>query len=257
MGTSENRYIKKARRKRMIKRSIFILILILVALGLFITKSNMFLIKNIEVSGNKLISKNLIVDKLQGVKGENIFFIKSNDIKTKLKSDPYINEISISRKFPSTLKVDITEKNVAYYVKSNNGYDIISSDFIFLEKVNNLNGKNLIEITGLNSGNETLGSKYIDTKDDTRLEDFLKELYKIKQANTTKHNITNVNVSNLNSIIVYFGTTEVRIGNGDDLVKKMNDALNILSGLKEQKVDMKNGYIDVSFEGAPVIRERK
>lgn len=257
MGTSENRYIKKARRKRIIKRSIFILILTVVALGLFITKSNIFLIKNIEVSGNKLISKNLIVDKLQDIKGENIFFVKSNNIKTKLKSDPYINEISISRKFPSTLKVNVTEKNIAYYVKSNYRYDIISSDFIFLEKLNNLKGKKLIEITGLNSGNETLGSKYIDTKDDTRLEDFLKELYKIKQANTTEHNITKVDVSNLNSIIVYFGTTEIKVGNGEDLVKKMNDALNILSGLKEQKFDMKNGYIDVSFEGAPVIRERK
>lgn len=257
MGASENKYIKKARKKRIIKRTIFILILVIIALGLLITKSKIFLIKNIEVDGKKLVSKDVISNELQNIKGENIFFVKSDDIKKALKSDPYINEVSISRKFPSTLKVNVTEKNIAYYTKTSSGYDIISSDFVLLEKVNNIKGRKLIELIGLNSDNETLGSKYINTKDDTRLEDFLKELYKINQSNTTKHNITKVNVSNLNFIIVYFGDTEVKVGNGENLVKKMNDALNILNGLEEQKVNIKKGYVDVSFEGAPVIKQGK
>lgn len=254
MGSTENRYIKKARKKRIIKRIIFIGILFIIVFGLFITKSNVFLIKNVEVSGDNLLSKESIDENLQNVKGKNIFFIKSDDLKKMLKSDPYVSEVSISRSFPSTLNVNVKEKDIAYYVKTSSGYDIISSDLILLEKVPNLKNDKMIEIVGINTDNDKLGSKYVDTKDDTRLEDFLKELYAIKQANETEHYITKINVSNLNDIKVYFGDVEVKVGNGEDLAKKINIALNVL---EDKKLNFKKGYIDVSFDGAPVIKVEK
>lgn len=255
MGANGNKYIKKAKRKRLIKKSIFIIILLSIAGGLIVTKSNLFLIKNVKVSGENLVTKDLIDEKLQSIKGENIFFIKSSEVEKVLKSDPYINGVTLKRHFPSTLEVDIKEKNIGYYVKYGDEYDVISSDLVLLEKVNKLKGDGLIEIKGLKSEGRKIGEKYVDTKDDKRLENFLETLYEIKNSNTTKNKITMVNVTNINDIIIYFNNdVKVKVGNGNDLIKKINTALNIL---EDKKLNLKKGYIDLSFEGTPVIKEEK
>lgn len=255
MGANGNKYIKKAKRKRLIKKSIFIIILLSIAGGLIVTKSNLFLIKNVKVSGENLVTKDLIDEKLQSIKGENIFFIKSSEVEKVLKSDPYVNGVNLKRHFPSTLEVDIKEKNIGYYVKYGDEYDVISSDLVLLEKVNKLKGDGLIEIKGLKSEGRKIGEKYVDTKDDKRLENFLETLYEIKNSNTTKNKITMVNVTNINDIIVYFNNdVKVKVGNGNDLIKKINTALNIL---EDKKLNLKKGYIDLSFEGTPVIKEEK
>ena len=63
-----------------------------------------------------------------------------------------------------------------------------------------------------------------------------------------------VNVANINNIIIYFDNVEVKVGNGNDLIKKVNIALNIL---EDKKLNFKKGYIDLSFDGTPVIKEEK
>ncbi len=254
MGTSGNKYIKRAKRKRLIKKSIFIVILILIAGGLIVTKSNLFLVKNIKVNGQNLVTKDLIDEKLQSIKGENIFFIKSSEVEKTLKSDPYVNSISLKRHFPSTLEVNVKEKNIGYYVKYGDEYDVISSDLVLIEKVDKLKGNGLIEIKGLKSEGRKIGEKYVDTKDDKRLENFLETLYEIKNANTTKNKITMVDVANINNIVIYFNNVKVKVGNGNDLIKKINTALNIL---EDKKLNLKKGYIDLSFDGTPVIKEEK
>lgn len=254
MGSNENRYIKKARRKRMIKRIVFIMILVIIAGGLFVTKSNVFLIKKVNVTGGDLITKDIINEKVKQIKGQNIFFVKSSEVKKLLKSDPYVDKSTIKRKLPSTLEVNVTEKNVGYYVKIGDNYDIISSDLVLLEKVNKLKTEDLIQITGLNGTNNKLGEAYVNTKGDKRLEDFLVNLYEIKKANKTDNKITMVNVANINKIKIYFKDVEVKVGNGENLVKKMRTALSIL---EDKKLNLKNGYIDLSFDGTPVINEKK
>lgn len=254
MGASNNKYIRKAKRKRLIKRIIFIIILLGIIIWLFITKSSVFLIKNVDVTGEHLVTKDFISEKTQEIKGENIFFIKSNEIQKLLKSDPYVGSVEIKRKFPSTLEINVTEKDVAYYIKSNSNYDVISSDLVLLENVNKLKTDGLIEITGLKKQSGELGQKYCDTGDDTRLDTFFSTLYKIKKANKTSHKITKVDVSNLSHIIVYFNDVQVKVGSGPDLIKKINKALNIL---EDKKLNFKKGYIDLSFEGAPILKEEK
>ncbi|MDQ0149295.1 cell division protein FtsQ/DivIB [Eubacterium multiforme] len=254
MGSNENRYIKKARRKRMIKRIVFIMILVIIAGGLFVTKSNVFLIKKVNVTGGDLITKDIINEKVKQIKEQNIFFVKSSEVEKLLKSDPYVDKSTIKRKLPSTLEVNVTEKNVGYYVKIGDNYDIISSDLVLLEKVNKLKTEDLIQITGLNGTNNKLGEAYVNTKGDKRLEDFLVNLYEIKKANKTDNKITMVNVANINKIKIYFKDVEVKVGNGENLVKKMRTALSIL---EDKKLNLKNGYIDLSFDGTPVINEKK
>ena len=254
MGTNKNKFIKKTKRKRLIRKSIFIILVCLIAGGLVVIKSGFFDIKKVDIEGKKLVTKDLIEEKLKYIKGKNIFFVKSSEIEQKLKSDPYVDTITLKRHFPSTVQINIKEKDVGYYVKSGDEYDVISADLVLLEKVKNLKGGGLIELNGIKSEERKIGEKYIDTKDDKRLEEFLETLYQIKNSNTTKNKITMVNVANINNIIIYFDKVEVKVGNGNDLIKKVNIALNIL---EDKKLNFKKGYIDLSFDGTPVIKEEK
>ena len=253
-STSKNKFIKKTKRKRLIRKSIFIILVCLIAGSLVILKSGFFTVKNVNIRGENLITKNLIDEKLKYIKGKNIFFVKSSEIDQKLKSDPYIDKITLKRKLPATVQIDIKEKNVGYYVKCGNEYDVISSDLVLLEKVTKLKGDGLIKLTGIKSDERKIGEKYIDTNDDKRLEEFLGTLYQIKNANTTKHKITMVDVGDVNNFVIYFNDVKVKVGNGNDLIKKVNIALNIL---EDKKLNFKKGYIDLSFDGAPVIKEEK
>lgn len=254
MGTSKNKFIKKTKRKRLIRKSIFIILVCLIAGGLVVIKSGFFAVKKVNIEGKNLITKDLIEEKLKYIKGKNIFFVKSSDIDQKLKSDPYIDKITLKRQLPSTVQIDIKEKNVGYYVKSGEEYDVISADLVLLEKVTKLKGDGLIKLTGIKSDERKIGEKYIDTKDDKRLEEFLETLYEIKNANTTKNKITMVDVGDINNLIIYFNDVKVKVGKGNDLIKKVNIALNIL---EDKKLNFKKGYIDLSFDGTPVIKEEK
>ena len=59
-----------------------------------------------------------------------------------------------------------------------------------------------------------------------------------------------INILDLNNISCYIGNVEIILGDSSNLLDKMNIALNII----EQGIITK-GYIDMSFDGAPVIKQ--
>ncbi|MGL5478300.1 MAG: cell division protein FtsQ/DivIB, partial [Clostridium sp.] len=164
MGKTNNVYILKARRKRHIKRGIILTVIIAGVLALFVTKSDFFLIKNVNIKGNSIIKTEAIIKDADSFKGENLLFIKENNVISKIKSNPYIDNVTIKRSLPKTLEIDVTEKNVAYYFKGKENFDILSSDLILLEKSNKIDDKNLIEITGLKKDDLNIGD-YISSGD--------------------------------------------------------------------------------------------
>jgi len=59
-----------------------------------------------------------------------------------------------------------------------------------------------------------------------------------------------IDIEDLNNIVCYIQNVEIMIGDSSDLIDKMNLALNAI----EQGVISK-GYIDMSFNGPPVIKQ--
>lgn len=101
--------------------------------------SNAYLIKNIELNNIEINLKKILENKLQTIKGENIFFIKKNEINNKFKDINFLDNITVKKKFPSTLIVNVKKTNLLaitvinnrkYYLGSNGyliDYDIINS----------------------------------------------------------------------------------------------------------------------------------
>ncbi|MGL4850073.1 MAG: cell division protein FtsQ/DivIB [Clostridium sp.] len=244
---------KKRKKGNTFLKGICIFSFLGIGLILFLTKSTFFNIKEVLVEGENLALKQSLDEKGKFFLGQNLLFVKPDDVKDKIKENPYIKNVNVSKKFPSTIRVDVEESDVAFYIgKGKNAY-ILSSTLRVLEKNNNGNLnkdiKNLVEIVGISGKNIEIGNYLVSTEEKI-IEGICEDIYKIKKVNKTKHKISKVDFSNLSNIKIWIGQVEVRVGDGRDFVKKINDSLNIL---EDKNLKMDSGYIDLSFNGAPVI----
>ena len=94
-----------------IENYFFVAFIGIVALALWLTFFTLpvFNIKTIEINGNENLSKEQIESMLNTKVGNNIFAFNKTKALKNIKSNNYIEEVSIHRKLPSTITVDIKE----------------------------------------------------------------------------------------------------------------------------------------------------
>lgn len=244
----DNVYIKKARRKRMIKRIIILSIFLAICCIIFITKTNFFNIKEIQITGNHILTGEDIKLNTQDLLDSNIILIKKSDIEKKIKRNPYIESIDIKRKLPGNLLIDVNERKGIYYINSGGKYNVISDELYLLEIIDDIAGKELVEVKGIDIDNVELGNK---VEDNARINKILYYFYRMISLLKEKDEvipIKSIDLTDLSRIKVYIGEIEVKLGNDEDIIRKMNDAINIYkSGVVES-------YIDVSFDGFPAYK---
>ena len=109
---------KKKKKIKKIKFVLKIILLIAIISGgvAFALTSPMFNITNIQVSGNNIVSTDTVISLSQLKKDENIFRFNSSQIINNIKENPYIESVSINRKIPSTVAINITERIPTYSV---------------------------------------------------------------------------------------------------------------------------------------------
>ncbi len=141
---------RKRNYVKFFKKTIFIISIFLIAYFFFF--SQFFLIKEIEVEGNKnipssnikgIINNSISQPILGFIPGNNFFLNKSEEIETILLNEfSEIKSVEVNRKFPNLLKIKITEKNPliiwcrlddCYYLDSN-GTAFLSAEKKLLEE---------------------------------------------------------------------------------------------------------------------------
>lgn len=240
-----NRYILKARRKRIVKR-IFIVIIFLIIIGVFIVnKTDIFLIDKVVCTGDNLLTKEYILDKAENLKGENIFYINKESIIKDIKRNPYVKELTIKRVYPNKVEFNVKEAKGLYYININEKYGIISSSLILLEEVDSIEGRDLIELRGVNVEDLQLGDKITEN---SNIETVVEKFYDMEQVikeNGEDFSITALDISNINHLKAYIGSIEILLGTDEDIFKKMSDAVQVYKNFEVTE------KIDVSFNGTP------
>lgn len=245
----ENALIIK-RRKRLLRRKIFILSLLLIMIvSVLCLKLSYFNITAIEVVNNKNISSGKIIEMSHLQKGNNIFYSALLGSKNAILKNPYILDVKIHRKLPNTIVINVAEREAMYYNSIDSNYMVIDSNGILLEKRNNIDGMKLIKLDGFDLKKSVIG-KQIVSNDDDRIQ-ILNKLSEMTAAKKFLSGISEIDLTDPIAIKMYYGGIELRLGDIDNFENKLNTAANILE--RDELKQAKKGYIDVSFKGNPVF----
>ncbi|MGL4774693.1 MAG: cell division protein FtsQ/DivIB [Clostridium sp.] len=252
MGTKGNEYIRKAKRKRKIRKMTFLMVLIVVVMVGIAYKSPLFLIKNLQVVGEKNLSEANVLSMTEGLKGENIFFISSKEISSALTTLPYVDNVEVIKKYPSTLQFKIKQKEAAYYIESEGEYLILSSDLQIIDKVYDLTIPNIMLLNGVSIENTEMGKQLKEI--DERNKKVLHTFYEINKLEKVTKKIESIDISDLGNIKVYIGNIECLLGSDQEIIEKMEFVFDATS---EKNNLITEGYIDVRTLSSPIINNHK
>ncbi|MGL5086874.1 MAG: cell division protein FtsQ/DivIB, partial [Clostridium sp.] len=204
------------------------------------------------------VNENELQEQVKEFIGQNIFTINYNEMEKKILKNPYIKEATITKKNINKLNVVVSEGKVSYYIEDGEKFKIITNDGYYVESLDTIEELNLVNVIGLKDNGKSVGEKIID---DENLCNNLEKFYPILKSEFTDLRIEKLDVSNILDIKAYIGNIEIKFGDSSNLVNeydklgaiykigKINKVLNII-----EQNNMKKGYIDVSFDGEPVVK---
>ena len=132
--------LKQMRKKKANRRLIGLLaIFFLLIFSIIYLQSPLSRIQSIQVEGNKYLADNEIV-KQSGLEiNDNIWEIRINRIETMIKKHPEIKDVSLRRKFPNHIKIEVDEyQYTAYVQKGKEYYPVLSNGKILDKKLSHI-----------------------------------------------------------------------------------------------------------------------
>ena len=127
---------KKARRRRIKIAFIFFLVIALITL-VIMCFTVFFKVKRVEITGSEIYKENnQDIIKASGLLGENLFVASEKKIEVKIrKSLPYVDDVSLERKFPDKVILTITDaKEKMYFEKDNKYYFVSKNGYVLKEQ---------------------------------------------------------------------------------------------------------------------------
>ena len=234
--------IRKKNRARN-RRKVLLCIVMLVAIVLILSFTNIFTVDLIDVKGNSYFTADEIINMGHAVPGKNlIYHPDKKSIVSYLEKNPYIKKAKVSRHFPSTLVITVEERTPICAIQYDKDYLIIDDEGILMRRTNTTPKLTLVDgvvVRKLNLG-EQLG-----VKDKELLNQTLAILNKAKEKDLyyVKLDMTNM------YILAYIYDSLVCKGTYKQLITTMdNDRLHrVLEKLFEDNI--KRGTITFSSEG--------
>ncbi len=245
---TDNELILRRRKKKRVKKIFMLFILLISVCVTLCFKLPYFNIKTIQVTGNKNISSEKIVELSKIYKGNNIFYVNTNNSKTSILSNPYIYAVEINKKLPDSVKINVKEREAVFYNVIDKKYFVVDKNGIVLQKRDDIKDMKLVKLDGFDYAKCEIGKSLAN--DDKRKIDALTSLADVILNSKIAVGIVSIDVSNSIDIKAYYGDVYIKLGSADNIDKKINKALNILN---RKELKGAKGYIDVSFDGNPVF----
>lgn len=133
-GFKEINRKKKVRKKKNYLLRFLVFVAIVAAAAAFLS-SGFFDVKTIEVEGNHYYKDNEVINLAGAKTGVNLFWgIGAGDLKDNLSKDPYFAEVKVKRKLPSTLVINVVERQQIAAIEYADQYVVIDKEGIMLRK---------------------------------------------------------------------------------------------------------------------------
>ncbi|WP_163194803.1 cell division protein FtsQ/DivIB [Clostridium thermarum] len=242
-----NELIRMRKRKKLIKKIIFWTITTLIITVILGLKLPYFNVSEIVIENNILVATEDIENLSEINIGSNIFLLSKADTRENILSNPYISDVKVKRKLPSVVLLEITERTPQYYISKGNEYVILDVSGYVLEITGAITDKSLVQLSGLDAA---LAQPSMLISEDSRRLQQIEVFSDLIKRNISDTKITAIDLQSSSEIKVYFNNIEVKAGSIDGMQEKLNKAINIIS---QQELQNLKGYIDVSYDEAPVI----
>lgn len=197
---------RKRRRNKIILRMILLIALLSIS-AFYVTKSETFNIKKINVEGNSILSEEMIINSSRIFPGENILKTSMKESEEYIKHLPYIKDAQAKRKFPSTVNIHVSEREVLFQIKSLSSYVLLDKEGYALEIIDHRR-EDTPAFTGFNIEDLELGKDITSSEEGKSLADFFNDedlINIVKQFKTLDYVDGEINIDLFNGIGVAFG----------------------------------------------------
>ena len=195
---------KKLARKRKMRKNIFMFFMAVAVLciGLVLVFSLFFKINTISVKGDNVYSDKMVTEKSGIEFGSNLFRVSQTKISEKLSKDlPYIEEVTLERKLPDTLIINVKATREVAAIASKGGFVLIDKTGKVLDKDASILRENVAMLSNVKA-TEIIEGEKITLTNQEKTDAVLSLLEAIDKCGLDL--ITEINVKNINDIKIKY-----------------------------------------------------
>ena len=227
----------------------FIIMFIIIYGGInlysYITKSDNFLLTEIDISGESYLTEQEIIDMAGLKKNTNLLQYKINEIEARLLSSEWIQHVKITRILPSAFKIEIVERKPIFIIINNNELYYLDNKAQYIAKIQK---DKFIGLPVLYINNATINEINL-------LPDFINELETTKFPYALNE-ISWVNISQLYGFELFIEssnlTLQIDTVNYEENIKNL---ISVIEDLKKRKEISKVRKIRAAFNKVMIIKE--
>ena len=205
---------KKKKNKKIRRKVIAVISLIVIILGILvlILFSGLFNIKKITVINNSKITTEEIINNSNLVVGNNMFKTLNTTIRENIKTNPYIEDVKITKKLDGEVILDIKERIPTYMIQRESEYIYINNQGYILEI--SQTPLNLPIIKGNKTQELTPGARL--EVDDLKKIDTVIQIMEAAKSNGIKEIITTIDITDVNNFILEIPSESKTVQFGDE-----------------------------------------
>ena len=229
--------------------------LLLTALGIvgiyLLLHSQLFSVKTIDVTGNSIVPDEKIVELSEIAAGERLYAVNIKDSAKKIGYYPYVESVTVKRRLPDRIVIDIVERKPVGAVVTTNGYIQVSADGRLLSISPTIGKYNLPVISGVQLSEIPAPGNIIQNDNLTKALQIISE-----SDQELLNNLAKLNGGQADQVMACTNEgIEIRLGDVDDIEIRLLDLNDILKDIVKQKIRAEDiEYIDMRYLDAPVIK---
>lgn len=220
----------------------------LVCAALIFVLGVFFQVKNIEVNGNKFYTDEEISVASGVAEGDNLFFINRFSAASRIFAKlPYVEEVSIDRKMPNSIIVQVIESEAIACIETDNGLWAIDRSCKLLSKVSSADASALVYVKGLTAVSPAEGEMLVSPEANEDNVNYLSDMLKQISALNLRQSIKVLDMRDLNNPQFDFvGRFNVKMGRYENVGYKFQLLIATVQALQSGDC----GTIDLSIDSA-------
>ncbi len=226
------------------------LMLIALVLGYGFAQSSIFNIRSIEINGINRLSREEVLALSGFEMGEHIYEANLNKAQTMIKTNFWVEQVSVERKLPSTLSINIKERVPVAAIVMPDALYIVDFSGTLLLKQKLLDGLAVIPISGVS--NIEADIKLGTVIENENVAAALSVIRQMDERSAAL--ISELDVSNQQNIVAHLSYgVDCYLGDKSNFAQKFTVAMEILQSERQKGLLESVNYVDVSLPEQPVL----